>query len=180
MKRFIRRPTIQPIEVEWEIEIFPLTSIESATSILDTTSREYESFVDSMIDMFDAAGYDLYRDSRYTHPSNNDHSQSFYYTFLKIEDDVEVRVVVHVRISDHVNQDKKWASARQRRQRYIHKIAEEISNEYGSTRRPMTRDIEIIFDDETYCKSYAAAEFQIRDQIEDLEEAYQEWKQANL
>lgn len=136
MKRFIRRPTIQPIEVEWKVEICLLP---------DVADIEYQSFIDSLIDMFDGAGFDLYRDSRYVDPTNTTiHCQPFYYTFLKIEDDIEIRVIVCVNCYD-------------------------IGDKF-----------QIIFDDETYCKSYAAAEFQIRDQIEDLEEAYEEWKQANL
>ena len=183
MKRVIRRK--QPIEVlesEWLIEIFPCSTeqIKGATSILDVNSSEYQSFINSMTDMFYLAGYERYDDPKYTHPSNRGDSQSWYYTFIKVEDYVEIRVVVNVRISDHPNHDKRWATARQLRQRYVSRLATDLANEYESTPLPMVRDIEIIFDDEEYCKSYAAAEFKIREQIIELDEAFEDWKQEYL
>jgi len=178
MKKLIRYP--QKIEerweVEWIIDIFPKTStIQSATSILDTGSNEYENFIAVMISEFNTAGFELYSDPRYTHPSDTEGSQSDYYTFLQIKDSILIEVVVHVRISDHPMKDKRWGTAAERRAKYLNRIATELKEEYELDSRPYTIPVDIIFRDDNdanskYLKSYKAAMFQIRKEIEDIQE----------
>jgi len=166
MKKWIHRPA-EIITVEWDIEISPQESQIVASSILDTRSREYQSFVEGMIANFSIAGYKLHRSSDYTHPSNRKNSQSEYYTFVKLENNVVVQVIVHVRISDHVVESDVGG---QKRQRYVDRISQEIVEEYKSpNKRPLSIPINIIFNDETGIESYEEALAVIRKSIASLD-----------
>lgn len=176
MKKLVKYPQAikERWNIEWVIDIFPKEStITSATSILDTGSNEYENFIAVMISEFNAAGFELYSDSKYTHPSNTKGSQSDYYTFLQIRDSILIEVIVHVRISDHPMKNKKWGSAAERRARYLNRVASELAEEYELTSRPYTIPVDIIFqddDNDRYLKSYKAAMLQIRKEIEEIKE----------
>ena len=176
MKRLLKTKTI--IEETLTIDIYPKYSNVVSSSILDTQSNEYENFIQSMIDMFAYAGFELYNDPEYTHKSNRG-SESWYYTFIKVEDFVEIRVVVNVRISDHPDKDRGHTSAQAKRSNYTAKIASELSAEYESKQIPLSIPVDIVFDDEKYCKSYVAAQFFLRDQIQDIVDYYEEWKLNN-
>lgn len=160
------------IEIELDIDISPKEIIQSS-SILDTKSNEYQSFIKGMVMAFEDAGYELYNDPTYTHQSNQG-SQSWYYTFLRIEDYVEIRIVVNVRISDHFNKDRPWGTANERRQKYTTKVRDQLEQEYQVSKKPMRVPVEIIFDDDNY-DSYTDALFAIHDKIDDIEEAYKKW-----
>lgn len=175
MKRVIRSKYI--IEDEWVVEIYPKDSSVTASSILDANSSDYDNFIQSMIDMFTYAGYELYNDPEYAHQSNRG-SESWYYTFIKVEDLVEIRVIVNVRISDHPNKDFKRATAQERRNNYSARIAKELAAEYDVSKIPMSVPVDIVIDD-NYCKSYLAAQFKLRDQIQDIEDYYAEWRKEN-
>lgn len=178
MKKLVKYPQAikERWNIEWVIDIFPKEStITSATSILDTGSNEYENFIAVMISEFNAAGFELYSDSKYTHPSNTKGSQSDYYTFLQIRDSILIQVIVHVRISDHPLKDKPWGTVAERRARYLNKVASELAEEYELTSRPYTIPVDIIFreeddNDSKYLKSYKAAMLQIRKEIEEIKE----------
>lgn len=171
MKRWIHSKTI--IQEEWNIEICPEDAAINSSTILDTKSNEYQAFIKGMIVAFMDNGYELYNDPDYTHESNK-HSQSWYYTFLKIEDLVEIRVVVNVRISDHSNKDKPWGTAKELRENYVNSIGDKLADEFETNVKPLKVPVEIIFNDDEFT-SYTKALFAIHDQIADIEEAYQEW-----
>ena len=160
------------IEIEWDIEIFPKEDI-SASTILDTRSNEYQSFIKGMVMSFEDSGYELYNDPTYTHQSNKG-SDSWYYTFLRIENGTEIRVIVNVRVSDHANPDKPWGTADERRNRYVSRIRDELAKEYEVKKKPMRVPVDIIFNDENYT-SYTDALFGIYDKLEDIEVAYKKW-----
>ena len=179
MKRLVRYPQkiTERWEIEWNIDIYPKVEIiNSSTSVIDIESPEYENFIDSMITEFTLAGFELYRDSRYTHPSNTEGSQSDYYTFLQIRDYVIVEVIVHVRISDHPMKRKKWGnSATERRQNYLTKVATEFKDEYELETDPVTIPVDIVFRDENeavsqYVDSYIAAMFKVRKEIKAIKQ----------
>lgn len=165
------------IEIELDIDIIPSEIDIKSSSILDTRSNEYQAFIRGMVMAFEDAGYELYNDPTYTHQSNLG-SQSWYYTFLRIEDYVEIRIVVNVRISDHVNKDKPWGTAEERRQKYSTKVRNDLEQEYQVSRKPMRVPVEIIFDDDNY-DSYTEALFAIHDKIEDIDNAYKKWQKRH-
>lgn len=175
MKRWIHSKTL--IEEEWTIEIYPKDESIQSSTILDTQSNEYQSFIRGMVVAFKDAGYDLYNDPEYTHESNKG-SQSWYYTFLRVENLVEIRVVVNVRVSDHSNKDKPWGTAKELREAYVDKMGDALAAEYETAPRPLKVPVEIVFNDDGYT-SYTRALFAVRDQIDDIEQAYQEWKRDN-
>lgn len=160
------------IEITWDIDIFPQDLIEGA-SILDTRSNEYQSFIKGMVMAFEDAGYELYNDPIYTHQSNKG-SDSWYYTFLRVENFVEIRIVVNVRISDHPNKDRPWGTADDRRHKYLSKVRDELQDTYQVSKKPMRVPVEIIFDDDNLT-SYTEALFLIHDKLEDVEQAYKKW-----
>lgn len=176
MKRLIRYPQQikEKWEIEWTIDIYPkIEYVQSATSILDTSSEEYINFIAAMISEFSNAGFELYNDPRYTHPSNIEGSQSDYYTFLQIRDQVLIEVVVHVRISDHPMTDKRWGTAAQRRAAYLNRVSAELKEEYQLDYTPQAIPVDIIFRDEEndrYLKSYIAAMFKLRSEIAEIKE----------
>ena len=185
MKRLAKYPQniTEKWEVEWIVDIFPkFNFVKGATSIIDTGSNEYQNFISSMITEFEHAGFELYNDSKYTHPSNTEGSQSDYYTFLKIEDYVIIEVIVHVRISDHPMKDKRWGTVEERRQKYLTKISRELKDEYELEDYPYSIPVDIIFrddensEDDRYLKSYTAAMFRVRKEIKELQDQIEEWK----
>ena len=187
MKKLVRYPQqiSERWEIEWDIEIYPKDEfIKGATSILDTGSQEYQNFISSLIVEFENAGFELYNDKRYTHPSNTEGSQSDYYTFLQIKDYILIEVIVHVRISDHPMPDKQSGTSAERRARYLGRTAKELAEEYQLDSYPYAIPVDIIFRDEDdskskYLKSYVAAMFKIRHEIGEIVEQIEEWKSSN-
>lgn len=175
MKRLIRSKTI--FEYEWDIDICPQTSSIASSTILDTRSNEYQSFIEGLIDNFETYGYELYNDPEYTHRSNFG-SDSWYYTFLKVEDYVEIRIVVNVRISDHDNVDRLHRTAAQRRSSYVNKIGDELADEFKTNPKPLKVPINIVFNDNNFT-SYTQALFAVHDQLEDIEKDYADWRKSN-
>ena len=161
------------IDIEWDLEIIPVVeSIESSVS-LDPNDKQFKSFIHDMVTLFSDYGYELYNDPDYTHQSNKG-SQSWYYTFLRIENQVEIRIVVNVRISDHANSDKAWGTAAERREKYITKVRDELEQLYQVHSKPMRTKVDIIFNDEEM-QSYMDALFEMRDKLEDTDAAYKKW-----
>lgn len=165
------------IELEWDLDIVPVVESIESSVILDPTNSEYKSFIYDMVTLFDDYGYELYNDPDYTHKSNRG-SESWYYTFLKIENEVEIRIVVNVRISNHVNADKAWGTASERREKYLTKIRDELEELYDVNPKPMRTRVDITFNDENI-GTYMDALFAIRDKLEDTEAAYKKWKKRH-
>ena len=173
MKKWVHNQK-EIIEIEWDIDIIPQIENISSATILDTTSNEYQSFIEGMVLQFEDYGYELYNDPDYTHKSNKG-TESWYYTFLKIEDLVEIRIVVNVRISDHDNPDKPWNNASALRNKYVTKVRDTLENEYQVSKKPMRVPVNIIFNDDNL-QSYSEALFEIHEKLEDTEAAYKKWK----
>ena len=165
------------IELEWDLDILvDFQSIKSSISI-DPDNEEYQSFIYDMITLFDDYGYELYNDPDYTHKSNRG-SDSWYYTFLKIENQVEIRIVVNVRISDHTNSNNSRGTAQERRERYVTRVRDELEQLYEVHPKPMRTKIDITFNNENL-DSYMDALFRIRDKLEDTDVAYKKWLKRN-
>lgn len=161
------------IEIEWDLEIVPvIETVESAASI-DPNDKEYKAFIHDMVTLFDDYGYELYNDPDYTHQSNKG-SDSWYYTFLRVENQVEIRIVVNVRISDHENSDKAWGTAAERRSKYVTRVRDELEKMYEVHPKPMQTHVDVIFNDEN-AGTYMDALFAIRDKLEDTDAAYKKW-----
>lgn len=162
------------IELEWDLEIFPILEEVNNSVSIDSNNKEYRSFINDMVTLFDDYGYELYNDPDYTHKSNKG-SESWYYTFLKIENQVEIRIVVNVRISDHENEDKAWGTASQRREKYLTKVRDELEQLYQVHPKPMRTKVDVIFNDKN-SGTYMDALFEIREKLEDTEAAYKKWR----
>ena len=175
MKRVIRTKTI--FEETWTIEILPKEATVDAGTILDTSSNEYAAFIKGMIVAFMDAGYELYNDPDYTHSSNLG-SESWYYTFIRVEDYVEIRIVVNVRVSSHSNSDRPWGTAQELRARYVDRSGDQLANEFQVSPKPLKVPVEIIFNDDNFT-SYNQALFSIHDTLEELEKDYQTWRKTN-
>lgn len=168
MKRLARyQRTV--LEDHWTIDIYPKEDKVVASSILDTQSNEYQSFIEGITMSFLDYGYELFNDPEYTHESNVDNSQSWYYTFIRVEGDVELRVFVHVRISDHVNKDKPWGTAKQRRAKYVNSLGNKLADSMKSEHKPIKIPVDIIFNDDNY-RSYSSALIAVQQTLEELEE----------
>lgn len=165
------------IELEWDIDIFPVVeSVESSVSI-DPNDKDFKSFIYDMVTLFDDYGYELYNDPDYTHKSNKG-SDSWYYTFLRIENQVEIRIVVNVRISDHAIADKAWGTADDRRAKYLTKVRDELEQLYEVHPKPMRTKVDVVFNDDNI-GNYMDALFVIRDKLEDTDAAYKKWRKRH-
>lgn len=147
--------------LHWNIEITPQDAeVYSATSILDTKSDEFSSFEGSMVRMLEDANYLLHKQ----YDSNEPGSISKYYEFLKLTDDLKVKLLVSIRISDHKVPDKKVKGKRMKaralRQKYLReKRIPEIMEEFKLQERPLDVDVNIIFNNQHFVSYYEALEY---------------------
>lgn len=176
MKRLLSdKRTITRYTEKIDIDIFFYTDrVESSESFLDTNSPEYLSFVESMVATFTAAGYELSNNPDWTHKSNKG-SESWYYTFIKTEGDVEVKVVVNVRVSDHLPSDRPWATQSELRERYISRLGEQVAQSRKQKKLPFTAGMNVVIDGKII-KSYYSAVFYVKRQLELIEEAVEEYE----
>ena len=153
--------------IRWNIEIYPQLDTIASSSILNTKSEEYESFIDSLCGILDAKGYELY-DER---PSDTKGSQSMYYEFLKLADDAKIKLVIFVRISDHMfpgrEMDGKYASPRKLQLKYHTRRAGELAKDANMNERPLFVNVNIIFDDR-HMSSYDEALYYIQNKAKTL------------
>lgn len=136
--------------VKWYMDISPQNEkLYTSESILNTRSEEFNSFIKSITRMLETSGYVL---NNY-HGSNQVNSNSLYYEFLKFDEDVvRVKLIIFIRISDHKAPDRvvhnKNTHANQRRQGYQDDIrVPQIMKDFKTSERPMSVDVDIIFDD---------------------------------
>lgn len=157
---------------EINVDIFIGNYIGASSFVFDADSAEYRSFVESMVATFDLAGYELSNNPEWTHKSNRG-SESWYYTFLKSEDNIEIKIVVNVRVSNHTPHDKPWGTHEQLRSKYARRLAEEIAKDTNQSSVPYPASINVIIDGKSL-KSYYAAVVYIRRQLIEIEEAIAE------
>ena len=164
MKRLVRYTTT--VTFEFNIDIIT-SEFQKLTANTDLTDTEYDNFIDNMIMQFRMKGYKLDKDEDYTHASNYPGSLSEYYTFYKWIGDVQVVVVVNIRVSDHSDRDRRGLTAEDKRDRYVARISNEIANRERAN-AALPRKLEIIFDDE-HLKSFTSAELAINSKIKKIE-----------
>ena len=176
MKRYVNRHLV--IRFEYEIEVFAeqYSDILSATDI-DMSGTEYDDFITDMISNFRKNSYSLSYEEDYTHHSNFPGSMSEYFTFTKWYDDVEVIVVVNVRLSDHPDKGKYGMSARQKRVDYVNRIGKEIADKHGA-REDIAYPIDIVFDDKHFT-SFSSAQAHVRSELKRIEAEVQQIIEEN-
>ena len=120
-----------------------------------------------MISQFFSKDYDLVRDHRYTHESDTPGSLSEYYTFTKWIGDVQIIVVINVRISDHPDVDRGSLTSREKRARYVNRITDELSEGVDPDTK-MMYPLDITFDGQ-HLNSFSSAELRINSRLKTIE-----------
>lgn len=169
MKRWVK----QHITFKFEFDINILSSeFDYITGSTDLTDTDYDSFIISMIALFKSRDYTLSKDEEYTHESNRLISLSEYFTFTKWEGDIQIIVVVNVRISDHPDNPKRGLSAEEKRAKYVAKIGKEIADKYNSANL-VSKPLDIIFDDK-HLKSYTSAQLKLNSELNNIDKEVKE------
>ena len=164
MKRLIRQTTTATFEIDIEVITDEFSNIVAST---DLTGTEYDNFIDNMIMQFRMKKYKLDKDEDYTHVSNSPGSLSEYYTFYKWIGNIQVIIVVNVRVSDHPDRGRRGLSAEEKRDRYVAQISDQIS-ERENAEAVLPRRLEIVFDDR-HLKSFTSAELAVNSKIKEIE-----------
>ena len=169
MKRKIIANTMRSATIRLEIEVIGNFEILSSSGIMDKTSTEFQEFEMAVMLILDQYGFEL-RDS---HESNVPGSQSLYYTYAKVENNIDLKVVLVLRISDHPLSDtftkteNTKKSGKQKFLEYAKSEAKKVADEYTQQRGYKILSVMIIFDDGNY-SSYELALSDIQDKIEEF------------
>lgn len=169
MKRLIKNHPTVTFEINIDIVNSYYTSVLSST---DLSGTEYDSFIISMMALFQSAGYSVSHDEEYTHYSNRMNSLSEYFTFTRWVDNVQVIVIVNVRISDHPDVPRGRYTSDEKRSNYVSRIGKEIADSKG-TDQYISYPLDITFDDQ-HLKSYTSAQFKIHSRIKAIDKEVQE------
>lgn len=170
MKRKIIANKTYSAVLRLDVEVVGNFGILNASSIMDKNSTEFQEFEMSIMLMLDQYGFEL-KDS---HESNVLGSQSMYYTYAKVENNVDLKVVLVLRISDHPLSDtitktgNTKKSGKQKFLEYAKSEAKKIADEYAQKRGYKIRPVMIIFDDNNY-SSYELALNDIQNKIEEFD-----------
>lgn len=113
--------------------------------IKDRNYCAYRDFEDSVLDTFVFRGYDLEE----SHVTGTEDSKTQYHTYVKIEEDIELKITVILRVSDDFK-----------------RLTQECNNQKRSDK---VRNIYIIFNDDKFT-SYEAALRCIEATLEEFEE----------
>lgn len=157
--------------IRLEIEVIGNFEILSSSSIMDKNSTEFQEFEMAVMLILDQYGFEL-RDS---HESNVPGSQSLYYTYAKVENNIDLKVVLVLRRSDHPLSDTLTKSgnikksSEQKFLEYAKSEAKKIADEYTQQRGYKIRPIMITFDDHNY-SSYELALNDIQDKVEEFDD----------
>jgi len=169
MKRYVK--THKTITFEFDLEV-NVSGYESVLSSTDLTGTEYDSFIISMIAQFDRDGYQVSQNSDYTHSSNRPGSLSEYFTFTKWKDDVQIIVIVNVRLSDHTDVPRGKLSSQQKRAKYVSKIGQELADD-KDVEYVASYPLDIVFDDKHF-QSFSSAQFYIHSIIKKISQEVEE------
>lgn len=177
MKRYLHnKKVVTQYTEEFNVEITFFRNIESSSDVvLDPENPEYASFVESMVVNFMLCGYELSNNPEWTHKSNKG-SESWYYTFLKVINNVEIKVVVNVRVSTHSAPNRPYRTQEELRSKYVQKLGREVADRYNQERQPYADSINVIVDGK-HLKSLHSAAFYIKRELESIEEAVAEMEQ---
>lgn len=132
---------------------------------------EYSNFEEDIQVNLELRGYTLEEE----HESDRLGSCSKYMTFSKVEDDVKLKVVLVIRISDHKGKSKQisegvWKSDKQLRSHYAKKQAQSlIEDKYSKSEFPEVVSMDIVFDNKHFT-NYTKAFRAILDKVKEIEE----------
>ena len=155
--------------IKWTVEVIPQEMQYTVESVVSTRSEEYNSFVDGVIIMLELKGY-LYN-REYTHKSPD--SESMYYEFVKFDDDLQIKLLVEFRISEHplpdiVDKDGKKITGHRRLQNKAEKRATQVMKDFHNEEIPVSVPVNIIFDNQHFL-SYEEALLYINRRINRLD-----------
>ena len=157
---------MKTIVSQFKIEIYESPSILSS---IDIDSSEFNSFETEVFGAFLLHGYEL--ESCHDHESDSGHS--YYYVYTKVENDIKLKMIVELRLSDHPANDRmikgKLVPNKKSAEAHLKKLAQELATKYGQTRGYRYRRIDIIFDDNHYT-SYEEALREIENKLDSYEE----------
>lgn len=161
MFKWVKSSKSNPVEVEvieWTVEFNNSEDTILAKSILNLKSSEYQSFLDGMVKMLDAKGYN--HATKYDHKSNRPGSKSMYYTFIKQCEDKTVQVVVEIRVSNHSNKSKNGVPHAISRKTYRkYNVLPQIMKDTNTTNVPQDFPMEIIFNDQHFTDYISALSY---------------------
>lgn len=152
------------IDVEGNFEML------STSSIMDKNSTDFQEFEMSILLTLDQYGFEPKDLDEHDVPG----SQSTYYTWAKVENNVDLTVVLVLRISDHPLLDtvsKTGAIKKSSKQKfldYAKSEAKKIADQYTQKRGYKIQPIVITFDDNNY-SSYELALNEIQDKVEEFD-----------
>lgn len=147
--------------IHWDIEIIPQDDgIFSAQMVFDNKSQEYKSFINGIKAMMEAKDYQFI----VSYDSPYEDSNSKYYEFLKVTDELKIKVVISVRVSDHIVPDSKRegqpTSSKRRRSNYLlTKRVPELMKEFNTTEIPVVVPVDIVFDDKHFWSYFEALKY---------------------
>jgi len=174
VKRMIKNHLTVTFELNIDIVCSSYSSVLSST---DLTGTEYDSFIVSMMAQFDNAGYSVSHNEDYTHSSNTPGSLSEYFTFTKWIGDVQILVLVNVRLSDHPDVARGQLKSQMKRARYVARLGQELSEGHDA-QYVATYPLDIVFDDQHF-RSFSSAQFQIHSRLNKIDKEVNEIIQEN-
>lgn len=150
-----------------------IESDEIITSSEELTQEdiEYTNFEEDIQVNLELRGFTLEEE----HESDREGSCSKYFTFSKVEDEVKLKLVLVLRISDHKGRSKQiskgvWKSEKQLRAHYAKKQAEGLlKDKYQESDFPEVRSFDIVFDN-THYTSYTQALRAILEKVKEMDE----------
>lgn len=150
-----------------------IESDEIITSSEELTQEdiEYSNFEEDIQVNLELRGFILEEE----HESDRSGSCSKYFTFSKVEDDLKLKLVIVLRISDHKGRSKQiskgvWKSEKQLRAHYAKKKAEALmKDKYQQSNFPEVRSLDIVFDN-THYTSYTKALRAVLDKVKEIDE----------
>lgn len=169
MKSYVRTQVTVTFEFDIEVNVSGYKNVLSST---DLTGTEYDSFITSMISQFDIAGYEVSQNFDYTHSNNRPGSLSEYFTFTRWEDDVQIIVIINVRLSDHTDVSRGKLSSQQKRAKYVSKVGQELA-EGKDAEYIATYPVDIVFDDKHF-QSFSSTQFYIHSLIKKISQEVEE------
>lgn len=145
---------MKSISIPINIEIYDSSAYEVAAALkIDKNSTDFIDFEESLDLIFQALGYQL----RECHDSNRFKSVTKYYVYTKIENDVSLKALVSVRISDHFAKPKragdKIIPEYTLRNQHVAKQARQLAKDLGSNNPYLARSVNVVFNNTAY-KTY--------------------------
>ncbi len=150
------------------VDVIVDVEIIEASFVYDPDSAEFRDFEDDILDAFDLRGYEL-EDEMY---SDRNGSKSRYYMFTKVVNNEILEVLVKLRVSDHMPDDRIRRGQTIKQKDLSKKFAKDyadklIERHYPNTKKYKIRNINILFNDVNY-QSYDEALNAITDKLDSI------------